>query len=455
MRTEVSQYINKYEMLHEGDTVVVGVSGGADSVCLLFLLCEMTYMNLNIEVLHVNHGLRETAKRDADFVRALCEDFEKRFLTRIQFHLAEASVDMIAKENGLSIEEAGRMVRYDAMNRVLGNRRGVIAVAHHANDRAETMLFNMFRGSGLKGISGISPVNGRIIRPLLNVTRNEIEEFLNKEGLSYVTDETNLTDEYTRNKIRHNILDYAEDNISHGVVRNMCKAADMIALAEDYISEGTIKAALRCTLAKENDYIEINTDELLKEHPYIVDRLLYDALGYVAGKKKDITSEHIRQIRQLLDTTGSGKCDLPYGVKAKKEYSRLKIYIPKSIGDIKPEIPNIDMKVLEDFDINAIPRVNYTKWFDYDKISSVAVVRTREEGDYLLINSSMQKKSLKDYFINEKIPKDERNGILLLADGSHIMWVLGKRISEYYKVTENTKRVLEVSYGRADKNIDI
>jgi len=457
MRTKVYQYIKKHNMLHKGDTVVVGVSGGADSVCLLFLLCELAASenDFDIEVVHVNHMIRETAEADGEFVKNLCEELEKRFLIRIPFHLAKADVHKLAAEAGMSVEEAGRMVRYDAMEKILGDKQGVIAVAHHANDRAETILFNMFRGSGLKGLTGISPVNGKIIRPLLDLTRVQIEEFLNNEGLSYVTDETNLTDEYTRNKIRHNIIDYAEKNITSGSTKNMCKAADSLLSALDYINEGVIKAALRCTLAKENQFIEINTDELMKEHEYIIESLLYDALSYVAGRKKDITKEHVRLLRRLLDTTGSTFADLPYGVKAKKEYSRLKIYIPMDIGKIRPIEYEVEMQVLEKFNIEAIPTVNYTKWFDYDKISTVAVVRTRQEGDYLLINSELRKKSLKDYLINEKIPKDERDTIPLLADGNHIMWVIGKRISEYYKVTENTKRVLEVKYVGNHKDTNI
>lgn len=448
MRTRVDKWIDKYNMLHDGDTVVVGVSGGADSVCLLFLLCEYAaseIYDIKLQVVHVNHMLRETANRDEEFVKDLCSRLSDRFNISIPCKIIKADIESISKEKGMSIEEAGRLVRYDAMRQCLVGKAGKIAVAHHANDRAETMLFNLFRGTGLNGVSGIKAVNDDIIRPLLCVTRKDIEKFVNENNLYYVTDETNLTDEYTRNKIRHNIIEYAEENIFAGAVLNMNNAAEQFILAEDFINECTLKASLHSIFFKEPGHIIIDIKELIKEHDYIIDRVLYDAVVCVANKKKDITSEHIHRIKLLLDATGSKEINLPYGVIVLKEYNSL-IFTTKvqEVSVRKPEDYPIDMRVLTDFDILDIPKDNYTKWFDYDKISSVATVRFRKEGDYLMINKECQTKSLQDYFVNEKVPKEKRDEIPLLADKNHIMWVVGKRISEYYKVTEDTKRVLEV-----------
>ena len=458
MRTKVLRFIEQYDMFRNKDTVVIGVSGGADSVCLLFLLCEFVSKGQidikNIEVVHVNHCLRDTAKRDEDFVTELCKSLGKRYGISLACHTASADIMKLSKSMGISTEEAGRYVRYDAMRKVLGDRAGVIAVAHHANDRAETMLFNLFRGSGLKGLTGIAPVNGDVVRPLLSVTRKEIEEFLKDEGLSYVTDETNLTDDYTRNKIRHNIIDYATENISSSTVANMNGAINQLYMAEDFISEYTLKAALRCTAVKEGGKIIINLDNLLKEHPYIIDRVLYEAVSYAAGKKKDITSEHISKIRAILEAGGSKSVNLIYGVMVRKEYNVLTIMKEASEGEgsLKESfnLGEVNMRVLESFSMQDIPKDTYTKWFDYDRITSAATLRTRTEGDYLTVNDKLQHQSLKDYFINEKVLKDMRDKIPLLADGHHIMWVIGKRISENYKVTVNTTRVLEVHYEREE-----
>lgn len=452
MRTRINQCIDKYDMIHDGDTVVVGVSGGADSVCLLFLLCQFKaegIYDIDIEVVHINHLIRPEAGEDARFVKNLCDDLGKRFGISLSYHLFEMDIHRMAKERGLSVEEAGRIFRYEKFREVLGNKKGSIAVAHHANDRAETMLFNLFRGSSLNGLSGIRAVNDDIIRPLISTEKSLIENFLKEEKLSYVTDATNLTDDYTRNKIRHNIIEYAQDNIIGSVVSNMNNAADQLSRAEDFILECVKKASLNCILEKEDGKIIINTIKLGNEHEYIIDRIIYDTITYVAKHKKDITSEHVKRVRLLLDTNGSKEVHLPYEVLALKEYDKLSIIKTNNIDTLETnyDIDAVKMNVLTDFDINNIPNGLYTKWFDYDKITSVARVRTRKEGDYLVINSSLQKKLLKDYMINEKIPAKDRDNLLLLADGNHIMWIIGKRISEYYKVTDNTKRVLEVSYG--------
>lgn len=453
MRIKVNNYINEYNMLQDVDVVVAGVSGGADSVCLLFLLCEILKKEgKELRVVHVNHMIRKEASEDASFVKNLCEEFSRRFDMKIDFHLVEADVRELSKNNKLSEEEAGRIVRYDAFNKVLGNSRGVIAVAHNANDRAETMLFNEFRGSGLKGLSGIQPVSNNIIRPLLLVTRDEIEGFLKKEDLSFVTDETNLHDDYTRNKIRHNVLDYVKENVQSQVIENMNRVADQVLLAEDYIFKSTVDAAMRCTINKEEGMLVLDIEKLLEEHMYIRSRVIYDAVCFIGKKKKDITNEHVNAIMRLLESDGTKWITLIYGIHVRKEYGKLFI-LDKDIENNKEntiEENNISMDILEDFNPLSIPQDNYTKWFDYDKISSAVVLRTRQPGDYIIINKEMQKKSLKDYMINEKIPKDKRDSILLLADGSHIMWIIGGRISEYYKVSKNTKRVLEVRYGRED-----
>ena len=450
MKTRIIDTIVKYNMLSTKDTVVVGVSGGADSVCLLFLLCSIAgEFEINIEVVHVNHNLRTTAERDEKFVEALCIDFEKRFEMKIPFYPVSFDIKELARKEGISLEEAGRMARYQAMRDRLGNKKGCIAVAHHANDRAETMLFNLFRGSGIRGLGGIRPVSDGIIRPLLGITRKEIEEFLLKEGLSFVTDETNLSDDYSRNKIRHNIIEYAENKICSGAVTNMSKAAEQLVQAEDFLQKYTEESLSRCMILQGVDEISLSTEKLFLEDKYIRSRILHKAICDVAGKSKDIGLEHVNAVESILGSEGSKKVDLPYGTEASREYEVLKIRIKKTdIQDLKTEEPRISMNILEKFNISDIPRDAYTKWFDYDKISTVAKIRFRQEGDYLCINSSMQKKSLKEYLINEKIPMELRDRIILLADGNHVMWVMGMRISEYYKVTSQTKRVLEVRYDR-------
>lgn len=183
MVEEVLQYMTQYHMVEPGDVVITGVSGGADSVCLLLVLQKLAAeLSISIEAVHINHGIRTEAAGDAEFVRRLCED------RGIPFHLVCADVEAQAKQEKMSTEEMGRKIRYEAFRQILGERKGRIAVAHNSNDRAETMLFHLFRGTGLAGVCGIRPVQGEIIRPLLFLERKEIEQWLQEQEISFCTD---------------------------------------------------------------------------------------------------------------------------------------------------------------------------------------------------------------------------------------------------------------------------
>ena len=211
MYERVRAYVKKYHMLQEKDHVIAGVSGGADSVCLLFMLVKLQKeMRFGLTVVHIHHGLRgESADADENYVRALCEKLDVELLA---FH---EDVGRYAKEQKLTLEEAGRNVRRHIFEEVCHRKNGTrIALAHHQNDNAETLLWNLSRGCGLKGIGGISPVDGKYIRPLLGVRRQEIEEYLKENNIDYCTDETNLEDHYTRNRLRNHVIPYLEREIN-------------------------------------------------------------------------------------------------------------------------------------------------------------------------------------------------------------------------------------------------
>ena len=226
-REKVFAYIREHHMLQAGDRVVAGVSGGADSVCLLFLLLEwQKEVPTDIAVVHVDHGIRAEAGEDARYVEQLCEE------RGIPFFLTRAEVRNRARMEKISEEEAGRRTRYEAFEKAAKEWGATkIAVAHNSNDRSETQLFHLFRGSGIRGLASILPVRDRIIRPLLCLERWEIEKFLQQRGIVYCKDATNEEDDYTRNRIRHHILPYAEENIVKGCVAHMNQTAELLAAA--------------------------------------------------------------------------------------------------------------------------------------------------------------------------------------------------------------------------------
>ena len=314
-REKVFAYIREHRMLQEGDRVVVGVSGGADSVCLLFLLLEWQKENqLDIAVVHVNHGIRAEAGEDARYVETICAD------RNLPFFLTQADVRDRARREKSSEEEAGRRTRYEAFDKVATEWGATkIAVAHNSNDRSETQLFHLFRGTGLAGACGIRPVQGEIIRPLLFLERKEIEQWLQEQGISFCTDATNLGDDYTRNRIRHHILSYAEEEIVHGATANMNRAAKQLQEADEYVMRQTLAAVKRCCILTEHPKAaSVKLSLLQKEDPFIQKRLLFYTVCEIAGRKKDITEAHIQSIYKLLQGTGSKECMLPYQVHVYK-----------------------------------------------------------------------------------------------------------------------------------------
>ena len=353
--------------------------------------------------------------------------------------------------------------------------RSRIAVAHNANDRAETMLFHLFRGTGLTGAGGIRAVRGHIVRPLLCLRREEIEEYLGKKGVFFCIDRTNLEDTYTRNRIRNHILPFAEKEICAGAIGHMCRAGDLFLEADAYIRGQAEKACGNCIVREGGEEIVLDTEKLGKEEPFIRKQVFLQCLERLAEGRRDITSSHMESLEDLLGKKESKQVFMPCGLRAKKECGHLALYRegkPNGGGGGVP-LPEIRIKwrdlpgQSQEFDIpclgrvefavfhkeeisffynksEIIPEKTYTKWLDYDRITKSLVFRTRETGDYLTINKELSKKKLKDYMIERKIPKSDRGNLYILADGSHIIWVPGHRISEYYKITGETKHILRV-----------
>ncbi|MCH5257100.1 MAG: tRNA lysidine(34) synthetase TilS [Lachnospiraceae bacterium] len=481
---KVKKYIEQQQMISDGDVILAGVSGGADSVCLLFMLSELSKeLGFDLIIVHVHHGVREDADKDAAYVEGLCKKLGHPFYLR--------QVDMLgyAKEEGLSSEEAGRRLRYQAFEDVLKevyeanetDRRDrtayKIAVAHNKNDKAETMLFNLFRGSGLKGLRSIRPVRDNIIRPLLCLERAEIEIWLKQRNIAFCIDSTNEDDTYTRNKIRHHILPFAEEQISKNAIAHISDAADDLAETADFVRKQMLLAYERCLLEQLEIHNRLSLDLNIfrQEEPFLQKMILLHCMEILTPHRKDITREHIAALLDISAKDGSKELFLPYGLTAYKQYDTLVIfkraeksdefsqisetYMPRSIqvpGETEvPGLGILEFKYLEKNEFfykkdQIIPQKTYTKWFDCDKITGVLVLRTREKGDYLTIDSALRKKSVKEYMINEKIPKMQRERIYLLADGPHILWVPGYRISQYYKVDESTKRILQVRLKEND-----
>ncbi|MCR5421737.1 MAG: tRNA lysidine(34) synthetase TilS [Lachnospiraceae bacterium] len=450
---KIYEYCIDRGLIYNGMKLIVGVSGGADSVCLLRILKEFgDLISLDISCVHVEHGIRgEESREDMRFVQTLCEDLG------VPLTIYEADAPGKAKEMSMTLEEAARYIRYEVFNKELSEKKAdAIAVAHHMGDQTETVLFNLIRGSGLKGIAGMSPCREKIIRPLLKVSRCEIEEYLTQIGQEYCTDSTNSDVLYSRNGIRGIVIPELEKIVSKAS-EHIVRTADEVREADEYI-----RGIARQVYGRAYNDPKLNI-EVIKDEPDIIKRyVIRMVLSHIYSTLKDLEAVHVYDVLELCNKQSGKSISLPGRITAKREGDHI-IFCeetkrnPASLADkqislcldeeTEVEGYGIFRAKVEKYDPSAvIPEGLYTKWFDYDKIIGSIFVRNRRDGDHLVIDPYGHKKKLKKYFIDEKVDASKRDSVLLLADNDQIIWVVGMRISAYYKVSDNTRRVLKVQY---------
>ena len=439
MIEKIKAYVGKYHMLEKGDIVLAGVSGGADSICLLFVLLKLQKeIPFALRVVHVNHGLRGAqAKRDEEYVAKICRQ------ENIPCKVFCENVELIAKKRRQSIEEAGREVRRSCFEQAASEwGAGKIALAHHMEDNAETLLMHLVRGSALKGLGGIYPVTGKYIRPLLGVGRKEIEQYLEQRNIAFCQDDTNEETIYIRNKIRHKVLPVLQNEINGKSVLHMNQAMDELREVQAYM-ETQVEMLYQRAVQMNGDAFLVKEDEMRKEPDVLKRMLLHRVLTQSADASKDIGRVHVENCISLFDRQVGKEVILPYGLLARKDYEGIRI-----IGKVEKEPTGTQMLS----ESPVIPQKTYTKWFDYDIIKDTVEIRTRRPGDYLVIDEKGNRQKLKSYFINEKIPKEKRDSILLAADGSHVLWVIGYRMSSAAKIQRNTKRILEIQINGGEND---
>lgn len=458
MVKKVAAFVAEYEMIKEQDRVIAGISGGADSVCLLLMLLELRKnISFDIVAVHVNHGLRgDEALRDEHYVKVLCENYQ------IPLEIYHKDVELFAQKRKQSLEEAGRYARIEAFQQAVAKYKGTkIALAHHMNDNAETMLMNLARGSGLAGLTGIRPVNGITIRPLLCLERQEIESFLASRKISYCTDVTNGSDDYTRNRIRNHVLPFLEREVNEKTVSHMADTAEQILKIWEYMEEETeiyykkvVEKTERGFLIKKSEYIKL--PEVFRG------TLLKMVLKKMAQREQDIHRIHILSLDELMEKQTGRKINLPYGIVAERCYEGIRVlneekkeeHIVCEVIDFERESGlHINNQVFSFEILKTDARQEekvYTKYFDYDIIKRTITLRTRRAGDYITIDGEGRKQKLKSFFINEKIPQEERDHILLLAEGSHVLWVIGYRRGHAYYVGPNTEKIVKITMNKGE-----
>ncbi|MCQ2530738.1 MAG: tRNA lysidine(34) synthetase TilS [Lachnospiraceae bacterium] len=477
MRVEEAfeQWAAEQNFIAEGGTVIVGVSGGADSVCLLYLMKEYAQeKGFKCIAVHFNHMIRgERAELDEAFVKTLCAQMDVRCM------VAKANVPELAERAGLSEEETGRVLRYKAFAKAAKSVSGIIAVAHHKDDNAETILMNLVRGSNVKGLTGMQPVaefeGCLVVRPLLSCSHEEIVEFLKEKDIDFVEDETNQDLAYSRNRVRGIVLPELK-KVNSKATEHIVLAAEDFGKIEAYLAQKT-EEAFADVVSEEEGEVLIHAEKLLGLEEVIQSRVLYSAIGKATGELKDISRVHVEELFDLCSKQSGRKIDLPYDCNAVKQYEYVIIRSgeaeEESFEEVELDISeenlyeNIYETELEDGTVVTLLLVpvdegnrkvltqknEYTKAFDYDTIKGNIILGKRASGDVISLKDGS--KSLKKFFIDEKIPAEDRKNVLVLKDEESVLWVVGYRIGENFKITENTKRALLVkisggNYGRKD-----
>lgn len=475
---KILNFIKSEKMLERGDTVVVGFSGGADSTALMTALFQLrNHLGIRIISVHLNHGIRAEAGEDEEFAANYCKE------RGISFFAVKKDIPALSKKWNMTEEEAGRKARYEAFREAAEQAAGgsevkgqtvKIAVAHHQDDEAETLLMNLTRGTGLRGAGGIRPVRDDIIRPLLCVTRKEIEEYLREKGISYCTDSTNAENIHTRNKIRNVVLPYLTENVNEAAAAHLCSAAEDFAEADDYIRRQAERLFEKVCSCDTPGSVAFSVSQLEEEPRILKGYLILRCFEHLVSGRKDITRAHVDAVLDLIsDCNGHGSLSLPYGILARRNYSEFEMTIEDAhLADI-PEtgaetgidlisllnekggqkiiinLPGLGVAEIEILEYNgktSYPNASYTKWFDYDRIQT-AVFRRRLPEDVIILDNKdgLFSKKLGKYMTDEKIPPKKRDTMQILAEGNQIIWVPGYRIGSNYKVSSETKSILVIN----------
>lgn len=426
MEKSVLTAIERFSLLENTSEVTVALSGGADSMSLLYALNSLKErLGITLYAAHLNHMIRgKEAVRDEEFVKHACEKLN------IPLFCERIDVPAYAKQKKLSTELAAREVRYEFLSRV---SRGAVATAHTASDNLETVLFNLTRGSALKGLCGIPPKRGIFIRPLILCTRKEVEDYCEKNGIEYITDSTNLSDEYTRNKIRHNVIPVLKQinpSAEKAGVRTAIELAEDNAFlekcAEKYLSDNIkdggldISALPSAPIAKRaiKKFAESSAPELSLDNLHILELYRISTEGGRTGLSSGFTAE-VKDNRLFITNNKLKNC----------ENIKFEVETERRINDLFTKDEKINNLLLN----NSL---------DCDKIIGKSVLRTRLAGDSIRLAGRGCTKSLKKLMNELSVPKELRDSIPVIADEAGVIWIYGIGVAQRCAVTKNSNEIM-------------
>ena len=462
----VFSWCKEQELIEAGDTIVVGLSGGADSVCLLRVLEKLQQkIDFSLRAVHVHHGIRgEEADADQKFVEQLCDRLS------IPLEVYREDVPKLARQENISTEEAGRNVRYARMEQVAKrDKQGKIAVAHHQNDQVETVLHHLCRGTGLQGMGGMTAKRGRIIRPFLQVTKTDILEYLSAIQQAYCEDSTNQDLVYTRNRLRQVVIPMLQAEVNPQTSVHIAQLALEMQEAYDFIAQAGESLWAHTVHKIDASRIELSL-KAIKNQPALMQKwIVKRILEELSPMHKNIERQHILDTISLFDKQSGRSIDLAEGLQVEREYETI-IFQRGERKTLPEPDENIEMVEKAPFGIlenkkwkiqwrifsveevggftengiKKIPKNNCTKWFDYDKIKGTVTLRNIQKKDCMQIDSMGHHKDALQIGKDLKIAAKERRTLSVLAVENTVLWILGVRSGQDFLIDTHTKRILEM-----------
>lgn len=454
--------ISRYKMSESGDKVLVGVSGGADSLALFFILHKLApSLGIELSIFHLDHMMRgDKSGEDAAFVRRLAGAM------KVPAIIERYDVAKFVKKHKLSPEDGARQVRYkmmrEAASRIDAQR---IAVGHTADDQVETYLMRMIRGSGLNGLRGIPPVNGPVIRPLIAVWREETIAYCRSLGMEPRVDETNEDASYLRNRIRNKLIPLIEQDYNRGFKEEALREIDVIDTDLDLI-EAIVEESVQETVRIEGRKVELDRDLFLDLHPALKRRVLRTAIEALKGDLQDITSTNVEDvIRKVVCGNSGGRLELPGGLTVHRLYDIICIEFSSDFHNVvrvvdkpmKLKVPGttrgkgpgffIRAEILEHDNVVVTPGED-TAYIDAGKIAGGLTVRPVAEGDRFRPLGMKGTKKVQDFFTDLKVGRKEREKALVVEANGKLVWLVGYRLDDGFKVTESTDKVLILIVGK-------
>jgi len=447
---EIIDRVKNTNLIEKNDRLILGLSGGSDSMCLLNILLELREeYNINVVAVHINHMIREEADDDENSLRDFCDSVD------VDFYSKKIDVPAFAKENRLSSEDAGRICRYDFFNEILKQTNSnKIVTAHNLNDVVETVFMNLIRGTGLNGLTGIDYFQGNVIRPLLDVSKSEIEDYCKANNIPVRVDKTNYENDYTRNKIRNIVLPIIREEINSSVDFNVSNMVKILKEDEEELkrlANETYKSIINKNSLKKTEFN--NLSKAIKR------RVLREYILEIRHSLKDISLDKVDELIEFVGKFGTGKridiidgfyLEISYDsiiVKSKEEKQNfcyeLKIPGTTYIPELRASIVATLRDATDSEDIIKDKRV---KIFDIEKTGKKLYVRNRRDGDKFMPSGMKGTRKLKDFFMDLKLERTRRDKIPLIVNDEDIIWVVGIRSSDRYRKDMNSKEVVYFEY---------